>query len=136
MKSKFPINPPDVVKSESIAELQEKIKSLQSEVLKLRVEKQKLEILLSDNGIGVDPEAISDIEAVCVQQLKMLREKSALQPFTETDSKILDIIHKNLKLARGEKIPENRSKAKKMSTEDLKKVWAEEFSNVISLRGE
>ena len=47
-------------------------------------------------------EKVSDIEAICVKQLRMFREMSdGGVPLSNDDAKIVDIMHKNLKIALG-----------------------------------
>lgn len=92
---------------------------LQKKIAKLELEIIKLETVIKENEWD-DTRDISDTEAICIQQIRRLKDKSAYSEFCEADAKILDILHKNLRMARGEVTLGDRSKkAKKMSNEEL-----------------
>jgi hypothetical protein len=106
-----------------ISESQDTITRLETELYELRMKNTKYEIVLQDNGLLDKLNTITNEEAICVEQIKLLKEKSSKGPFTETDCKILDILHKNLKMARGEKVAADKSaKTKKLSDEELTNI--------------
>jgi hypothetical protein len=96
---------------------------LQKELAELRNINTKYEILLTDNGLLEKVSTVSPEEAICIEQIRILKEKSSRQPFSETDCKILDILHKNLKIARGEKVAaDGKGKTKKLTDEELTNI--------------
>lgn len=77
-----------------LAQKNKQIKELEAEIDDLR---KTLRIY----GIH-DTEKVSDIEAICVKQLRMYREMSDSGiPLSNDDAKIVDLMHKNLKIALG-----------------------------------
>jgi len=77
---------------------------LQKELDDLRMENNKLHIILSEAGIEDDAlDKISNEEAICVSEIKKLREKSdGDETLTLNETKQLEIYVKNLKQIRGE----------------------------------
>jgi len=97
-------------------------KTLKDYIQKLENEITKYRILLKDAGVETDVSDISDEEAICVEQIARLKEKSSEVELEKKEVEKLDILHKNLKLARGENIRAGRtSKYKEMSSADLLK---------------
>jgi hypothetical protein len=98
-----------------------RIKQLLTEIERLQNENTKLLIILKEAGIeesGLDK--IDDEEVICVQQIKLLKEKSDEEELSIEDVKKLDILHRNLKIARGENTRVNqKSKTNNASTKDL-----------------
>jgi hypothetical protein len=116
-----------MVKRLSNSELEKEVERLLEEVDKLQIENTKLELVCKENGILEEIKEISDTEAICVAQIKRLREKSLTANFSETDAKILDILHKNLRQCRGEKTEKSNARyTKKMSNEELLKLVKDE----------
>jgi nitrous oxide reductase len=105
---------------EVISAQQAKIKRLEFENQKLRTDNTKMMIILQDNSLLEKINDITDEEAICIEQIRKLRDRSAKSEFTEQDSRIFDILHKNLKIARGEKVAQDKSsKTKKMDNKEL-----------------
>lgn len=101
----------EMQKSFEEASLRKQIKELQAEIDDLRK-------TLRVYGIE-DTEKVSDIEAICVQQLRIMRDLSenGVQ-LSNDDAKIVDIMHKNLKIALG-KEDKKSPKGKEYTTAEL-----------------
>lgn len=90
---------------------------------KLKIEYNKLELIVRENGLSDEVSKISDTEAICIDQIKRLKEKSLLHDFVEADAKVLDLLHKNLRMARGQVIEkDNNKKTKGLSNEELLEI--------------
>ncbi|MCK5138475.1 MAG: hypothetical protein KAQ85_01410 [Thermodesulfovibrionia bacterium] len=99
------------------------IKALRSEVEKLRNEVIKYKILLNEIDSDANPEIVSDAEAICVQEIRKLKDSSSSRELSTDEVKKLDLLHKNLKIARGENARVGaRNKAGKMSAKDLANI--------------
>jgi hypothetical protein len=80
----------------------------------------RLKIIVDDNGLGEEVGKVSDAEVICTEQISKLLEISKESVFSQEDAKTLDILHRNLKLARGEKVKQDsNSSTKKLSDKDL-----------------
>ena len=84
------------------AEKDFEIISLRNEIEKLTNEVVKYKILLNEIDSEANPDIISDEEAICVEQIRKLKESSGKRQLSTDEVKKLDILHKNLKLARGQ----------------------------------
>ena len=94
--------------------------ALRNEVEKLKYEVIKYKILLNEIDSDANPDIISDEEAICVEQIRKLKESSGKRQLSTDEVKKLDILHKNLKLARGEGTRVGaRNKVGSMSAKDL-----------------
>jgi hypothetical protein len=99
------------------------IKALRNEVQKLTNQLTKYQILLKEIDEGADPSMVSDEESICVTQINRLRQASDGRELSNDEVKNLDVLHKNLKLARGENIRVGaQNKTKKLSDKDLEKL--------------
>ena len=95
---------------------------LEKKIAELELQIVKLETIIKENEWD-ESRDITDIEAICIQQIRRLRDKSVHAVFCEADAKILDLLHKNLKMARGQvTLSDNSKKAKKLSKEELFKI--------------
>jgi hypothetical protein len=98
----------------------EQCELLKKELQEIKLMYTKYELTLQNYGLIEKASDITDTEAICVEQIKKLKAKSAIAAFSETDSKVLDLLHKNLRVARGEKVEEGKKgKTKNLSNEDL-----------------
>lgn len=99
------------------------IKALRDEIQKLKNQVTKYRILLKETDESANPDSVSDEEVICVEQISKLRKYSANRDLTSDEIKNLDVLHKNLKLARGENIRVgSQNKTKKKSVEELEKL--------------
>jgi hypothetical protein len=97
--------------------------ALKNEIERLTNEVIKYKILLNEIDSEANPDIISDEEAICVEQIRNLKVESTKRHLSTDEVKKLDILHKNLKLARGEGSRVGaKSTASKMSAEELKKI--------------
>lgn len=101
-------------------ELAKEIDALRAHISALESDKTKMAIVIQDNGLDEDMGKISDTEAICVEQIKKLKDLSTSKKFSQEDAKIFDILHQNLIRVRGGKIEKDgRKKTKKLSDTDL-----------------
>jgi hypothetical protein len=99
------------------------IKALHDEIQKLKNQVNKYKILLNEVDEDANPDMISDEEVICVTEISKLKKITNQRPLTSDEVKNLDILHKNLKLARGENTRVGgHNKVKKKSAEDLEKI--------------
>jgi len=99
------------------------IKILEEENTKLKHELIKCKILLKEIDSDANPNLVSDEEAICVEQIRRLKEVSEDRELSTDEAKKLDILHKNLKLARGEDLRvKSANKVKKLSSADLTNI--------------
>ena len=97
--------------------------TLKNEIERLKSEVIKYMILLKEIDSDANPEIVSDTEAICVLEIRKLKESSADRHLSTDEVKKLDILHKNLKLARGQGVRVGaRNKAGEMSAMDLAKI--------------
>ena len=98
------------------------IKTLNDEIEKLTNIITKQQILLKELGHDGNID-VSDEEAICVQQIARMKERSDQMEFDNDDTKKLESLVKTLLSIRG-KNPRNIKKnlAKNSSTEDLLKA--------------
>jgi hypothetical protein len=103
------------------AEKDFRIEALNGEIKRLKQEITRCKILLDE--VDANPDDVSTAEVICVQQLEKLKESSKNRELTGDEVKNLDVLHKNLKIARGESTRVGGSgKVKKMTSEDLEKL--------------
>ena len=106
---------------DSFADRSENLTSnLTDEIEKLRRENLELRKTLEEHGI-VEFSIINDVEYICsagILQLKKIVDTSGL---TSDDTKTLDLLHKNLKIARG-KIDTKDVNQKAKSIDDLLRI--------------
>ena len=100
------------------AEKELRIKMLERTFDELEKENTKLKILLKDYGVDAHADDVTDEEAICVLQISKLRERASSRMLTLDETRQLDLLHKNLKLARGETV-RTKKKVTKLSTTEL-----------------
>lgn len=93
------------------------LKELKEENIRLRLDITALKEVLKENGLEEYP-SISDAEAICINEISRLKDLSLAGGLSFEDTKMLEILHKNLLLARGKEVKPN-NKDKKHSTEEL-----------------
>ncbi len=99
------------------------IKALRDEIQKLKNNLNQYKILLNEVDEDAKPDMISDEEVICVQEIAKLKKTSNQRPLTSDEVKNLDILHKNLKLARGENTRVGaKGSVKKKTAENLEKI--------------
>lgn len=105
------------------AEKDFEIKALKDEIRKLKNMVTKYQVLLKEVDENADPSMVSDEEAICIQEIAALKKLSDKGGLTLDDIKALDILHKNLKLARGESTRlKQGSRSKKATDEELEEI--------------
>ena len=97
--------------------------ALKNEVERLKNELIKYKILLNEIDSEANPDIVSDEEAICVEQIHRLKDSSSKRQLTTDEAKKLDILHKNLKLARGQDTRiAARNQAGKMTAKELANI--------------
>ena len=105
------------------AEKDFEIITLRNEIEKLKNEVLKYKILLNEIDSEANPDIVSDEEVICIEQIRKLRENSGKRQLTTDEVKKLDILHKNLKLARGQGTRVgSKNQAGKMTAEQLANI--------------
>lgn len=99
------------------------VAALKSEIEKLKNEVLKYKILLKEIDSDANPDIISDEEFICIDQISKLKKITTDRDLTTDEVKKLDLLHKNLKLARGQSTRVGaKSIADKLSAKDLEKI--------------
>lgn len=115
------------------AEKEFEIAALRAEIDRLTKENTKFRISLRELDPDYDPNQICDVEAICQEQLEKLRAESAIRELSTDEAKRLEILHRNLKLARGEDLRVNwEGHAKRMSDTELEKIAKRPHGNSAS----
>jgi len=86
------------------------IERLKKRVAELEIELAKAQEILKENDLLEEVSIISDAEAICANEINKLKIASDNGILTLEDVKILDILHKNLLLARGKPVEEKKDK--------------------------
>lgn len=76
------------------------ILELHEEINRLKRENLKLHKTLEEYGIE-EYSPITDVEIICTEGIKNIKALAHVQLLTEKDAKTLDLLHKNLRSARG-----------------------------------
>lgn len=93
----------------------------------LELENEKLKKTLLDNGIQDNKiSLLSDVEVICVLEIKKLKVLSEKGLLNNNEVKALDILHKNLLQARG---------LYKNETKDSKKSGPKEVADLLKIVG-
>lgn len=96
------------------------IKALRTQIANLEKEVTKYKILMQEAEIEINGEGITDEEIICVQQIAKLRAEASERDLSKDEVQKFDILHKNLKLARGEDTRvKSKSRASKATAEEL-----------------
>lgn len=88
------------------------IERLKKKIIELELTLAKAQSILKDNDLGEETSKISDTEAICASEIHKLKVASDNGILTLEDIKILDLLHKNLLLARGGPVEEKKDKKK------------------------
>lgn len=105
------------------AEQEFEVVALKNEIKKLKNEITKYRILLDEVDADANPDIVSDEESICVMEIRKLKESSLLRALSTDEVKRLDLLHKNLKLARGENTRVGaKSKVGKLSAKELAEI--------------
>ena len=86
------------------------IERLKKKVAELEMELAKARSVLRDNDLEEEASNVSDAEAICANEIHKLKVASDNGILTLEDIKALDLLHKNLLLARGKPIEEKKDK--------------------------
>lgn len=86
------------------------VERLKKKVAELELELTKARAVLKDNDLEEEVSNISDAEAICVNEIRKLKVASDNGILTLEDIKALDLLHKNLLLARGKPVEEKKEK--------------------------
>jgi len=96
------------------------IVKLKKQVIDLEIKLKNYETILKENDLidEIDFSNVNTVEVICVSEINKLKEISDKGGLLPDDVKMLDLLHKNLLLARG-KEPEKASKGKKKDKVDV-----------------
>lgn len=109
-----------------LVELKKQLAELQTNYAKAMDENSRMELVLGENELLDKPKFITDIEVLCMEQLRKFKAVAMIRTLEETEAKVVDLIYRNLRLARGEdKEIAKKSKSEKQSTLDLLKAFRE-----------
>lgn len=91
------------------------------ELIELKAKLQQYEDILRDNDLLEHaPKLVSDMESIAIRELQRYNELSQKNVGLELeDHKIIDLLHKNLLLARGKAVAPEAKKTKKEQNEDV-----------------
>lgn len=103
------------------------IERLKKRVAELEIELTKARSILEENDLADELPTISDAEAICTSEIHKLKIASDNGILTLEDIKILDLLHKNLLLAKGKAVPEEKGNKKK---------GAKSIAELLSIVGE
>ena len=101
----------DMEKDFVIEELRKSVKELSRKVSEYEKTLQSYDI--------DEIELISDIEYICVEEIKKLKVLSDAGGLTDVDVKNLDVLHKNLRQVRGQDVSKKKPKTKETSVAEL-----------------
>lgn len=88
------------------------LERLKKKVSELEIELAKARSVLKDNDLEEELSNISEAEAICTNEIHKLKIASDNGILTLEDIKALDLLHKNLLLARGRPVEEKKDKKK------------------------
>jgi hypothetical protein len=86
------------------------IQKLKKRISELEIKLAKAESIIKDNDLDEDVSNISDVEAICLAEINKLKVISDKGILSLEDTKVLDLLHKNLLLARGKPTEEKKDK--------------------------
>lgn len=86
------------------------VEKLKKRVAELELELAKAHSILKEHDLEEEIVTVSDAEAICISEIKKLKIASDNGILTLEDIKILDLLHKNLLLARGKPVEEKKDK--------------------------
>lgn len=103
-------------------ELEIEIAALRKKIIELEEKNTSLTKILVENGIEEVVIPISDEEAICLNEIKKLKVLSDNGQFGKEEAQILDILHKNLRTARGQAVEPVPKSKKKVDVGQLFKI--------------
>jgi hypothetical protein len=92
------------------------IERLKRRIAELEIELTKAKSILQENDLMEDLPSIDDTEAICINEIRKLKLASDAGILTLEDIKILDLLHKNLLLARGKIVEDKKEKKRGVKT--------------------
>jgi hypothetical protein len=103
-----------------IADLE--IISLRQRVRELEAENTKFKQILKDHRLLDGVQAVTDAEIIAVTGLMALKQLQKNGALDLEQIKVYDILHRNLLLAQGKKMPEEKDKKKGKEVPDIGKL--------------
>ena len=102
------------------------------ELAELKAKVERYELILKENDLLDSVPTTSDAELICTSQLaKYQRTTAAGGVLTLEDMKIVDLLVKNLLLARGKTVPAEDGRKKKNKKEEQK-----DYAKLLQLAGQ
>ena len=100
-------------------------KNWRDEIDKLRKQNDHLLKIISENGLESEVgivKAVSPEEQICIDGIKHLSEVFKNGTFDKNDAANFDILHKNLRMIRGQSIGDKVKKSKPADIKELLKI--------------
>ena len=108
------------------AELLIELQALRNEIDNLNKENLKLKNIIIDHGLEKEidiPKVISPEEQICIDGIRKLAEVFKNGTFDKNDALNFDVLHKNLRLIRGQTVKDTPKKnEKKADIKELLKI--------------
>lgn len=101
------------------------VATLNKRINELEAELEKAYRIIQENDLEDELDEVnftSVEEQICIDGIRHLAKLFEQGSFTKDDTQMLDILHKNLRMIRGQSIP-NERKGKKVKKEDLGKLF-------------
>lgn len=105
-------------------ELELELKVLRKKVDKLEKENKELKAIITENDLGDEvglEKPITPEEEICILGIEQILDAVKNKVADKFDIQNFDILHKNLRMIRGQ-ITENKNKQKKSDIKDLLKI--------------
>ena len=103
----------------SLQELKREFSHLRKQYQELTTVSTKMEQTLRKNNLLDKIMDISNVEAICIEQIQKLKEKSSMANLTESEIKMLDVLHRNLNISQGHKDGKDSKAVKGLSEDKL-----------------
>ena len=107
------------------AELEIEIRALRAEIDKLRKQNDNLIRIIKENDLESElgiTKVVSPEEQICIDGINHLAEVFKNGTFDKNDATNFDILHKNLRMARGQSTDVKVKKSKPADIKDLLKI--------------
>jgi hypothetical protein len=98
------------------------IADLNRELKELKLENLKMQRVLEEYEIEGYTKDVSDTEAICMLQIRILLETAKIREFLPDEVKNLESLHKTLKASRGEDYGKKPRKKEKKDPKELLKI--------------
>jgi hypothetical protein len=94
--------------------------ALERRIKELELENMSYKKTLEEYGI-TEASPITDVELICIKGIENLKAIAEVGMLSKDDSMVLDVLHKNLRMARGQ-MEKKEPKGKAQSVDELLKI--------------